>query len=100
MKQLRDQTTNTPPFLDSNSSLKSKKKLKKKASPSINHTNNQISSSMIPSITKLQKVCFLYQAKIYYENNYSDYISFSLFFAFYLHRVQAQKSPIHIRQLN
>ncbi|CAF3929524.1 unnamed protein product [Rotaria sp. Silwood2] len=55
VKQLRDQTTNTPPISNLNLSIKSKKKLKKKNSISLSNTNDQISSSTIPSITKLQK---------------------------------------------
>ncbi len=52
MKQIRDQTTNTPPISDLNASIKSKKKLKIKSSSTLNNTNN-------PPITKLQKVVFL-----------------------------------------
>jgi hypothetical protein len=46
-KQIRDQTTNTPPISNLNSSIKSKKKLKKKTS----------------SITKLQKVLIKFFCK-------------------------------------
>jgi hypothetical protein len=60
LKQSRDQTTNTPPLSTLNSSIKSKKKLKKKTSSSpVNNPNDQIISPVIPSITKLQKVFFL-----------------------------------------
>ena len=45
VKQIRDQTTNTPPLFDLDGSIKSKKKLKKKIS------NNT------PPVAKLQKVC-------------------------------------------
>ncbi|CAF0908919.1 unnamed protein product [Rotaria sordida] len=56
VKQLRDQTTNTPPMSSLNSSIKSKKKLKKKNSLPLNNINDQItSSSTISSLTKLQK---------------------------------------------
>ncbi|CAF3381368.1 unnamed protein product [Rotaria sp. Silwood1] len=55
IKQLRDQTTNTPPISSLNSSIKSKKKLKKKPSSPLNNTSDQISSSTFPSISKLQK---------------------------------------------
>lgn len=59
VKQIRDQTTNTPPISTLNSSIKSKKKLKKKNSSPLNPpTNDQITSPVIPSITKLQKVYF------------------------------------------
>jgi len=62
IKQNRDQTTNTPPISNLNSSIKSKKKLKKKnSSPLNNNTNDQISSPVIPSITKLQKVVFSFK---------------------------------------
>jgi len=57
IKQNRDQTTNTPPISSLNSSIKSKKKLKKKNSSPVNPIpNDQIISPVIPSITKLQKV--------------------------------------------
>lgn len=57
VKQLRDQTTNTPPISNLNSSsIKSKKKLKKKNSSPVNNTNGTIPPPMIPSSTKLQKV--------------------------------------------
>lgn len=79
-KQLRDQTTNTPPIANLNSTGKPKKKLKKKsASPPIktngHHTNGQITPTrmsppilMIPSSStmtstspqKLQKVRFFF----------------------------------------
>lgn len=39
VKQLRDQTTNTPPMSTLSSSFKTKKKLKKKGSSSPSHTN-------------------------------------------------------------
>ncbi|CAF0755721.1 unnamed protein product [Adineta steineri] len=46
IKQLRDQTTNTPPISSLTSSIKPKKKLKKKGSNSPNHTNGHLINSM------------------------------------------------------
>ncbi|CAF4330794.1 unnamed protein product, partial [Adineta steineri] len=46
IKQLRDQTTNTPPISSLTSSIKPKKKLKKKGSNSPNHTNGHLIDSM------------------------------------------------------
>ena len=63
VKQLRDQTTNTPPITSLNLSIKSKKKLKKK----ISSPSNPISSSIIPSTTKLQKV-YLQKKKNHFNN--------------------------------
>lgn len=45
IKQLRDQTTNTPPISTLNSSIKTKKKLKKKISSPTNNTNGHHSNS-------------------------------------------------------
>jgi hypothetical protein len=56
VKQIRDQTTNTPPISNPNSSMKLKKKLKKKISPPLNNTNDHIISPVIQPTTKLQKV--------------------------------------------
>jgi len=58
VKQIRDQTTNTPPISNLNSSLKLKKKLKKKISPPLNNTNDHVITSVIQPTTKLQKVFF------------------------------------------
>jgi hypothetical protein len=58
-KQLRDQTTNTPPMSRLTSSLKSKKRLKKKNSPVPNNANEQIATPIDNTSTspmKLQKV--------------------------------------------
>lgn len=44
-KQLRDQTTNTPPISNFNSSVKLKKKLKKKGASSPNTINNEVTAS-------------------------------------------------------
>ncbi len=56
VKQLRDQTTNTSPISNLNSSIKLKKKLKKKISSPLNNTNESIAPHVIPQITKLEKV--------------------------------------------
>lgn len=56
-KQIRDQTTNTPPISTLNSSIKSKKKLKKKNSSPLNpSTDEPIPTQTTPIVTKLQKV--------------------------------------------
>ncbi|CAF3890603.1 unnamed protein product [Rotaria magnacalcarata] len=55
IKQLRDQTTNTPPISSLNSSRKSKKKLKQKTSSPFDTTNDPINYSASPSVRKLQK---------------------------------------------
>ncbi|CAF3574727.1 unnamed protein product [Rotaria socialis] len=55
IKQLRDQTTNTPPISSLNSSRKSKKKLKQKTSSPPNITNDSINYSASSSVRKLQK---------------------------------------------
>jgi hypothetical protein len=71
VKQIRDQTTNTPPSFDLNASIKSKKKLKKK-----NSTNT-------PAIAKLQKVCLekmkfeLLINSILLEYKYRNHLSIS-----------------------
>jgi hypothetical protein len=72
IKQLRDQTTNTPPISSLNSNMKPKKKLKKKASSPPINTNGHLtptrtnppvvilpssSSTTNTNCSKLQKVC-------------------------------------------
>ena len=71
VKQLRDQTTNTPPISSLNCATKPKKKLKKKASSTSINTNGQLTPTrtnppaiVVPSSpttnvnrSKLQKVC-------------------------------------------
>ncbi|UJR21205.1 hypothetical protein I4U23_024302 [Adineta vaga] len=54
-KQLRDQTTNTPPMKTINSSIKTKKKLKKKESTLSNHVNESVPTPTILPTKKLQK---------------------------------------------
>jgi hypothetical protein len=59
VKQLRDQTTNTPPISNFSSSIKSKKKLKKKSFSPSNSAHDQTPSPVLPPTTKLQKVFIL-----------------------------------------
>lgn len=58
-KQLRDQTTNTPPISALNSLRKAKKKPKQKVPSSPNHINDQVNITPSPSVRKLQKVLIL-----------------------------------------
>jgi hypothetical protein len=66
VKQLRDQTTNTPPISTLNSSIKSKKKLKKKSSSQLNNPTDQNTPPVTPPTTKLQKV-YIYPLKHLYD---------------------------------
>ena len=88
-KQLRDQTTNTPPMSTLTSSIKAKKKLKKKSSSPISNTPDRLASPVATSpvlSTKLQKVC-IFSAEnipsltsvIVAEHQYRDNLSVSSF---------------------
>ena len=109
-KQLRDQTTNTPPIANLNSTGKPKKKLKKKAtSPPIktngHHANGQTSPTrtsppalMLPLTTttttnpnpqKLQKVC-PFRSPSLMKSSSKDELSFSS-------RARVQKFHIRFR---
>jgi hypothetical protein len=86
-KQLRDQTTNTPPMPMLTASMKAKKKLKKKGSSPISNTPERLTSPVATSpvsSTKLQKVRILsagdiasLTSLIIAEHQYRDNLSVS-----------------------
>jgi hypothetical protein len=116
-KQLRDQTTNTPPISSLNVGLKTKKKLKKKGSSSPNSqsiSSTYVDGSMTPaglSPTRNNPPCLILssssstttsttntcnRAKLQKVRQFRrSYVEFDLVTIESLRRVQALKFPIH-----
>ena len=88
-KQLRDQTTNTPPMSTLTASMKARKKLRKKSSSPISNTPDRLASPAPTSpalSTKLQKVRLyspddssLLAPLIFVEHQHRDNLSVSCF---------------------